>query len=498
MKGLSIWKIAEVTGGTLRVFHFGADGWTVCMEGEARSCFLSQEVASITTDSRKVEEGCLFGAILGERVDGHSFLPDVFQKGAVCALTEKEIPSEKALPDTAMDSRFAALIEVRNTQKALGSIAEEYLKVLQIPVVGITGSVGKTSTKEMIFSVLRQKYNALKTEGNFNNELGLPLTIFRIREDTEIAVLEMGISHFGEMAYLSRIARPDTAVITNIGTCHLEYLRDRDGVLKAKTEILEHTNPAGSVILNGNDDKLRTVETPGRHRVFFGIHSDEAAIDYAAGSSPDFPGDLRAEEIVLARDIRKMGFEGTVCRIETPKGAFEARIRVPGLHNVGNAAAAAAVGLQYGLSLEEIRAGIEAFDTISGRFRVIRGSRWLVIDDCYNANPMSVKASLNVLATAEGRRVAILGDMGELGETEEALHREVGTYTAGKVDLLIAIGALSKHLAEAACEAGVHVSYYPDVSAFLKRREMELSEGDSILVKASHFMKFSEIVEALT
>ena len=205
------------------------------------------EISSLVTDSRQAQAGSLFAAIKGERVDGHRFIPAVFEQGALCVITERELPEDTA----------GNWIKVISTLQALKDIAEDYLKQLNIPVVGVTGSVGKTSTKEVIAAVLSQKYRTLKTQGNFNNELGLPLTVFHLREEDEMAVLEMGISDFGEMHRLAKIARPDTCVITNIGQCHLENLHDRDGILRAKTEIFDFLKPEGYIVLNGNDDKDR-------------------------------------------------------------------------------------------------------------------------------------------------------------------------------------------------------------------------------------------------
>ena len=260
MKGLTLRRIAEVCGGT----YIG------------RESDQEKEVTAITTDSRKAEKGGLFAAIRGERADGHDFIPSVFEKGALCVISERELPDAQG-----------NYILTGSTLDALKAVAEEYLEQLGIPVVGITGSVGKTSTKEMIAAVLAQKYRVLKTAGNFNNELGLPLTVFRLREEDEIAVLEMGISDFGEMHRLAKIAKPDTCVITNIGPCHLEFLGDRDGVLKAKTEIFDFLRPDGHIILNGDDDKLSTIqEVKGIRPVFFGIDKENTV--YADRIERDF------------------------------------------------------------------------------------------------------------------------------------------------------------------------------------------------------------------
>lgn len=431
--------------------------------------FLDQEVTSITTDSRKAESGGLFVPIVGERVDAHKFIPDVMEKGCLAALSERVLA----------DAEYP-YIQVNSSLQAVKDIAEFYLEQLHIPVVGITGSVGKTSTKEVIASVLKEKYRTLKTQGNFNNELGLPLTVFRLRDEDEIAVLEMGISDFGEMTRLAKIAKPETCVITNIGTCHLENLGDRDGVLKAKTEIFDSLREGGNIVLNGDDDKLSTVKGyKGIRPVFFGLEAD---------------CDVYADE------IESKGLKGVSCRIHLGEESFSVLVPMPGIHMVYNALAASAVGRIYNLTVEEIKRGIESLEAISGRFKMIETDKLLIVDDCYNANPMSMKASLDVLHDGAGRRVAILGDMGELGENEIRLHEEVGAHAAScGIDCCICVGELSYHMAEAARKAdpGFSVIYVKNREQLLEHWKEYVQKGDTVLVKASHFMKFEEVVKAL-
>lgn len=435
--------------------------------GEEEKKYL--EVTAITTDSRKVEEGCLFVPIAGNRVDGHDFIPEVMKKGALVTLSEK-----------ILENTDFPYILVDSTLQAVKDIAEFYLESLKIPVVGITGSVGKTSTKEAVASVLKEKFNTLKTQGNFNNELGLPLTVFRLKEEHEIAVLEMGISDFGEMSRLAKIAKPDTCVITNIGTCHLENLGDRDGVMKAKTEVFSFMKENGNIVLNGDDDKLSTIKIyKGITPVFFGLNEDCE---------------------IYADEIRSHGLRGTECTIHAGKDQIRVFVPSPGRHMIYNALAAAAVGRIYGLKNEQIKRGIESIEALSGRFRMIETEKFLIVDDCYNANPMSMKASLDVLRDGEGRRVAILGDMGELGENEVRLHQEVGEHAARcGIDVCICAGDLSKHIADSAKEVNPDftVIYEKDKQELLKRLPDYVYKGDTILVKASHFMGFEDIVKAL-
>lgn len=432
---------------------------------------LHEMITGAVTDSRQVKQGFLFIPIKGARVDGHDFIEDVFQKGALVVLSEKELVNPAG-----------PYIRVESAEDAMKKIAAFYREQLSIKVVGIIGSVGKTSTKEIVASVLAQKYRVLKTEGNFNNEIGLPLTIFKIRAEHEAAVLEMGISDFGEMHRLAAMAQPDISVITNIGLCHLENLGTRDGILKAKTEVFEHMKPSGSVILNGDDDKLATqTVVNGKPAVFYGMDMDSDLV----------------EKSIYATDVKNCGLEGMRAKIHTPQGSFLAHIPIAGEHNVYNALAATAVGLQLGLTLEEILQGIESAETIAGRTNVIHTAGFTVIDDCYNANPVSMKASIDVLAHTKGRRIAVLGDMGELGEEERLLHFQVGTAVkeAG-IDVLFCAGELAEEYAKAAHDT-CDTHYFKTREEMIPELAAYVQENDVILVKASHFMEFPKVVEAL-
>ena len=451
MKGLTVENINRVCQGC----YHGPDD------------ILKTEVTAISTDSRKIEAGSLYVPIVGARVDGHSFIGDVMEKGALLTLSEKDL-GEVSFP----------WIQVASSLQAVKDIAEEYLKILKVPVVGISGSVGKTSTKEMIASILEVRFNVLKTLGNFNNELGLPLTVFRLRPEHEIAVLEMGISDFGEMTRLARIARPKVGVITNIGWCHLEFLKSRDGIFKAKTEMLDFIQPGGSIIVNGDDDKLCQLKsTHGIEPTFFGL-------------SEDYP--------VWADEIEHLGLKGMRCRIHAYGETADVTIPLPGQHMVYNALCGTAVGHAFGMKLSEICRGIENLQSLSGRFNILDLSDKTVIDDCYNANPVSMKASLEVLQMGSGRKVAILGDMGELGSDEVSLHEEVGSFINGlDIDVLYTVGKLTKSLSEKADKPELKKEHFENLDAFMAVLSEKVKAGDTILVKASHFMAFENIVEAL-
>ena len=467
MKNMTLGNIAQAVGGTLH------------MEGAPESVLEDvTEALGVVHDSRQVEKGYIFLATSGERVDGHSFIGSVFEKGALGVICEKAPENPKG-----------AYILVKDSFQALKDMAEFYLGGLDVKVVGITGSAGKTSTKEFVASVLSKGYRVHKTEGNYNNEIGLPLTVLKIREDCQVAVLEMGISDFGEMHRLSRIAKPDICVITNIGQCHLETLGSRDGILKAKTEIFDFMKENAGICLNGDDDKLVTIgEVRGVKPLLFG--SDSTYDVYADG-------------------YENKGLDGSSVTIHINKeetiAAFRAEIPLPGGHMVYNALAATAVGTLLGLDAEQIRQGISEVEPVGGRSHIIHGERFTVIDDCYNANPVSMKAALDLLVmsdlTVSPRRVAILGDMFELGKNERELHAEVGRYArASDIHVLICVGVLSKSMYEAALSmenTGQKVYYFEDKDSMICELEGILRDKDTVLVKASHGMHFEEVVACL-
>ena len=434
------------------------------------------EAAGVVIDSRKAGENFIFVATKGERVDGHRFIPDVFAKGALGVVCEKE---PESLP--------GPCIVVEDSFEALKQIGEFYRQQLPVKVVGITGSVGKTSTKEFVAAVLSMKYKVHKTLGNYNNEVGVPLTVLSMPEDTEVAVLEMGINHFGEMHNLSRIARPDICIMTNIGQCHLEFLGSREGILKAKSEMFDFMKEDGSVCINGDDDMLASIkEVKGKKPVTFGL-SEQCR--------------------VYATDIKGKGLFGSEAVIHGNGESFAVQIPLPGEHMVYNALAAAVAGQLLGLTPEEIRDGIAAVESVSGRSHIVKLPDKVLIDDCYNANPVSMEAAIDLLLQADGRRVAVMGDMFELGEQEKEMHARVGKYAADKgVECIICAGKLARCIYEGARETAgerkdgpaAEIFYFEDRESLLEGINQILKPGDTILIKASHGMGFEKVVEQLS
>lgn len=531
MRNLTLENIASAVAGRL-VIRGTAEG---CEELKAREAF------SVVIDSRKCEQDCIFVAVRGARVDGHSFIGTAFDAGALGVICE-EIPGE-CMAEGCMDgsagstlaaradvaagnaqtisaddgagnthgSRAAeAYIVVEDSLEALKKLAAYYrTQMSQVKIVGIVGSVGKTSTKELVAAVLSEHYSVLKTEGNFNNEIGVPLTILRIRDEHEMAVVEMGINHFGEMDILGGIVHPDAVVMTNIGPCHLEFLGDLDGVLCAKSEVFAHIADGGLLLLNGEDEKLNTVRQYGSLRI--GRYQRTGMGEDVLSSASDIEGfGLEGTEFTLRlRELPTPGktMSGT---LETDSPACEikrhARVNLPGPHMVMNSLAAAAIGREFGLSDDEIIQGIAAAKPVSGRSNLIRTEKYLIVDDCYNANPKSMKAAIDMMRDASGRKVAILGDMFELGEDAAALHGEVGRYAVEHgIDLLVCVGELSQNMYAAACDAVSAVSreeaklmYFATLPELLEGLDsLELRSQDTILVKASHGMNFTLLPEAL-
>lgn len=500
MQQMTLQNIARACGGSL---YFGKAAVQMAEQ---------QEITCAVIDSRKIEAGGLFFANKGEKVDGHKFIGQVFEKGALCVVTEKTPEVVERETGVAADA-WGAYILVQNSLEALKQIAAFYRESLSIPVVGITGSVGKTSTKEFIAGVLAEKYNVLKTEGNFNNEIGLPLTLLRIRREHEVAVVEMGISDFGEMSRLGAMARPNICVITNIGQCHLENLHSREGILKAKTEIFDYLQEDGEVCLNGEDDLLATIKkVNGKSVHFFGITEKKEFAVYATdianlgleGSRARMHLAAGQSDADAGQDVAEQPAMGTKSGAEPAplESVYPIEITLPGQHMVINAMAAATVGRLLHLSAEEIVHGIKRVVPVGGRSNIIRLADKLVIDDCYNANPVSVKAAIDLLCNALNRKVAILGDMFELGVNSDAMHGEVGAYAVELgIDVLFCVGKKARFMYDAAMEkydGSQDIRYFETREELLENLDMLLQPQDTILVKASHGMGFDKVVEALS
>lgn len=436
MTGVTVNDIAAMTGGILV-----GDG--------------AAAVTGAVIDSRMVRAGDLFAALPGEKADGHDYMAKAFAAGAVCCLAT-HIP----------EGVSGSVVLVPDVEKAMAELAAAYRAARSIPVIGVTGSVGKTTTKEMLASVLSQRFTTLKTEKNLNNQLGVPLTLLRLGEEHQAAVVELGISHFGEMAELGRMAMPTMAVYTVIGRAHLEFLHDRDGVLRAKGELLRVMSPDAKVFVNGDDDKLAALACRQEKITYgLGVHND-----------------VRAEEITpLPEGGTRFVLSGMGVRVPVVINAY-------GGHLVYAALAAACVGLTLGLTANEVAAGIGAYESVGRRASVIDTKSLRIVDDCYNSNPDSCAAAIESAAALGGHLVCILGDMLELGETTAALHAQTGALALAKGALLLTVGELSKSM------GGAHFDTKEELIAALPRL---LHQGDTVLVKASHSMAFEQVSEYL-
>ena len=411
-------------------------------------------INGVTTDSRGDVAGKLFIPIVGENFNGHDYIKDALDKGAVCALTE-------------VGSEVGSVINVPSTRQALIDLATYSRSQFTGPVVAITGSAGKTTTKEIIASVLSQKYKTLKTQGNFNNDIGLPLTLLSRKSDHEALVLEMGMNHRGEISILSKIGRPTICMITNIGDAHIENLGSREGILQAKAEIFDGLQDGGTVILNGDDPLLTGLP----------------AVSHA--------GKTIYCRMADATFIKYHGLKGTSCRIF----GTEVYIPLPGDHMIMNALMAFATGLELGLTPSQIAEGIKSFTPTGHRMAISEvgsgSSAMTIINDTYNASPPSMKAAIDMLVNADQsdtktRKVCIFGDMFELGDFAEEMHKDVGQYAREKIDLLISIGELSRHM-----DAEHH---FETKESFVKEWKTILRPGDTVLIKASRGMKLEEII----
>ena len=457
MEALTLRQLLEAVGGAL-LGEFGD---------------LDAVVTGVTTDSRNAPPGALFIPLEGERFDGHSFINAALEAGAAGCFTARE--RERYLP-----GKF--YIKVRSTQRSLWELARYYRQRFPIPFVAVTGSVGKTTAKDMIAAVLGARFKVHKTEGNFNNDIGVPLTLLKLEREHEVCVVELGMDHAGEIDNLGKLAEPDIAVITNIGDAHIEHFGSREGIFRAKCEILPHLKRDGLAVLNGDDPLLSTLRgTLPQRAVFVG---GGEGLDYAAF------------------DLNQNGAAHLSCRIRTPRGQFEADIPALGSHMIYPTLMAAAVGESLGMGPDEIVRGIGAFLPTKMRMNIVRcKGEILILNDAYNANPQSMRAAAAVLGDAgqQRRKVAVVGDMKELGAGSEQFHRAVGGYFAQSgADRLIAIGDLARFMAEGAKDAGLEqTDYFPTLDEAKNALLRELRSGATILVKASRSMAFERIVDFL-
>ena len=452
MQPMTVTEIAAVVSGVW---------WNPCEQVPA--------ISAVSTDSRNITPGCLFLPWVGEQFDGHNFIDAALDAGAAGCLCAK-------LPQDIRPDKF--YIKVADTRLALRDMASAYRDKFDIPFVQITGSVGKTTTKEMIAAVLGAKLNVLKTPENFNNDIGTPLTLFGLSPEHQAAVIETGMNHFGEIEYLGAMVRPDIAVISNIGDAHIEYLGSRGGILKAKCEIFEHLKYDGIAILNGDDALLDTVTLP--QRIIRCGQSEHCQVRIS--------------------DILDHGVNGITCTVTSEKDVYHLNIPAPGEHMAYAASIAVAVGEVLGLSKEEIIRGVAAYAPIGSRMHILRLSDGRVLlDDCYNANPQSVSAALEVLARTEcERRVAVLGDMGELGDLTEQAHFNAGALAAMLgIDFVVAIGSKAVKIADGAAMGGAEVLHFATREEAMPTLREQLQPHTTMLIKASHAMHFEEIVKEL-
>lgn len=416
-------------------------------------------------DTRKIEEGQLFVALQGVR-DGHDFIPMALQKGAAAVLC------------THCDGDYPAIV-VEDTRIALGDIARHERQRIGMKVVGVTGSVGKSTTKEMIAAVLSDTYRVSKTPVNHNNDIGMPMALLAMPEDTQVAVLEMGMNHFGEIAYLSNIAKPDLAVIVNIGTMHIEHLGSKEGILQAKLEILEGMSQK-KIFLNGDDDylwKLRTREDICP--VYFGSKNADCQV---AGSN------VRQTEDVLSFAVK------------SENAQFSVELPLEGEHYVCDALAAVAVGLALDVPEEKIRRNLCQFQNMEGRQQILKKNGLTVICDYYNAGPESMNAALHVLGSKAGRRIAVLGDMLELGACTQAEHYKVGRVAAEQADLVFAYGPDSVRVLNGCITGGMtetNARAFTDRDRLVSVLKQVIQPGDVLLIKGSRGMRMELIAQAI-
>lgn len=433
----------------------------------------NDRIDDVVIDSRGANEKNVFVAIIGENLDGHKFMQSAYENG--CRTFIKNESSSIKL-----DSSDINLIEVKDTEIAMGDIGKYYKLKFDIPYIGITGSVGKTTTRDMVYATVCAKFNTLKNQGNLNNQLGVPLTLFNLDESHECAVIEMGMSGFNEIEYLANIVNPQIGVISNIGLSHIENLGSQEGILKAKMEITSNFDSSSTLVVNGDDKFLSTLKDKNHEYKLktFGFDKDN---------------DIYCESYEMNED--NITF---TCVINNKKE--EIFIPTVGEHNIYNAMAAILVGMSLGLSLDEIKEGLKNFKATKMRLDIFKTDKLTIINDAYNASPDSMKAALKILGRYKNRRVAILGDMFEMGEHAEYGHRLVGECIIDNADLLITIGKDSKFIGKEAINLGFNeenIHHFDIKENSFNKIDNLLKDGDIVLVKASRGMKLEKIVEYL-
>ena len=455
MKAIQLSWIQQVTGG-------------IFVTGDGQ---INEVIKKFSTDTRQIQTGDVFIPLRGERFDGHHFIEEAYRRGAIGCISEQmiqQIPKGKWL------------ILVSDTKKALMDLAAAYRRLFSIPVVGITGSVGKTSTKDMVAAILSKQGSVLKTQGNYNNEIGLPLTVFELNSQHTVAVLEMGMSGFGEIHNLSRIANPTFGIITNIGVSHIEHLGSREGILKAKSELFDYLAEDGIAILNGDEPLLLSLQ----ENLFCSV------ITFGKNSKNKY----WAEEIGMEE-------KGMNLLIHTPSHSFQVTIPCVGEHWIYNVLPGVILGELFGLNPRQIQEGILNFVPSGMRMEKESTSYPVhIINDTYNASPDSMKAAINVLCrlSVPGRRIVILGDMFELGSYSEENHREIGRYVAQTdVDLLVFVGKAAKEMAIGAEQVGRESLYFTEREELQDAIPSFIEKEDTVLVKASRGMQLEKIVEKL-
>ena len=415
-------------------------------------------------DSRKIIKDQLFVALQGER-DGHDFIPAALEKGAACVLC------------THCDGDFPAIV-VEDTRLALGQIARGERERIGMRVVGVTGSVGKSTTKEMIAAILESTYRMAKTPANHNNDIGMPMAILAMPADTQVAVLEMGMNHFGEISYLTAIGKPDVAVIVNIGTMHMEHLGSMEGILQAKLEILEGVPADGRVVLNGDDSLLwNQRDVLAKKSIYFGAQNPEC--------------DVFGQEI--SQNEKGLSFLAKRDGVQIPL-----HLQLEGKHYVPDALAAVAVGLEMGVLPEKIQTALAGFENMEGRQEIYEKKGFTIISDCYNAGPESMNAALTVLGNRSGRRVAVLGDMLELGVCTDAEHYKIGRVAAKNADILLAYGPKSERMLYGAITGGMsqnRARAFTDKEKLTQALLQMAKPGDTLLFKGSRGMRMEQALE---